>query len=1083
MRTKWSILLGLLLLAASAARAQYTYTTNNGTITILTYTGTGGAVAIPSAINGLPVTGIGGYAFSNKGLTAAVIPGSVTSIGTYAFAFCSKLAGVYFEGDAPSFGPYAFLLDLAVTAYHLPGSSGWASAGEGIASAELPGIAITCTPTNGNAPLAVGFTAAGADGAGDAMAGWTWDFGDGGSSTLQNPSHTYTNRGTFPVALLGYNSLGAPIAGSLAPIVVSAPVSQFTIAFTAAPTNGYAPLAVGFTSAGADSAGHAITGWSWSFGDGSGSTEQSPSHTYTNTGTFLPTLIATNSLGDAVTGSGPASIVALQPPQAGFTYSTNDGAITILTYTGPGGAVTIPSSIDGLPVTSIAAYAFPKENPTSVFVPGSVTVISGYAFAYCSGLAGVYFEGNAPTFGTFAFYYDFGATAYYLPGATGWASSPGDGIPTMGLPGIAITADPTNGVAPLTVSFTSAGIDSAGDAIAGWSWRFGDDSTSTEQNPTHSYASGGTFSVSLFGNNTLGAPIAGSTASIALSSASPALSVAFTAEPTAGYAPLTVSFTAAGVDSAGNSIRNWYWNFGDGIVSTEQNPSHTYADRGIFTIALFATNDLGGAVTGSGPASIDLQGQFTIATNNGAITITGYSGSGEELSIPGSIDGLLVTSIGEYAFNNKGLTSVFIPSSMISLQEGAFQYNDRLSVYFEGDAPSADSTVFEFSSATAYYLPGTTGWSAFSADAGVAAIELPGIGIAATPSIGVVPLEVSFTSTNVDGAGHAITNWNWSFGDGSTSTAQNPSHTYTNIGAFSVALVEDNGNGLPAAEATLTITVSSPSAIGFTASPTSGYAPLTVSLTAPGTYGGHAIRTWSWAFGDGSASSAQNPTHTYTNTGTYPLALFATNDVGATLTGSGPASISVTPEFNYATSGGAITITGYLGPAGALTIPASIGGLPVTGIAEYAFAGGAGLTSVTIPAGVTSIASGAFQNNPLRSIYFEGNAPGQDVEVFYNTSAQAVYYLPGTSGWGSSFDGIATVLWKPQIQAGGVRAGKFGFDIAGTPDLVVVVEGSGSLSSATWSPLATVTLTSGLASFSDPQWMSYPTRFYRLAMP
>ena len=66
----------------SRCKPNVTYTTNNGTITITGYTGPGGAVTIPSTINGLPVTSIGNYAFSNcTSLTSVTIPDSVTSIG------------------------------------------------------------------------------------------------------------------------------------------------------------------------------------------------------------------------------------------------------------------------------------------------------------------------------------------------------------------------------------------------------------------------------------------------------------------------------------------------------------------------------------------------------------------------------------------------------------------------------------------------------------------------------------------------------------------------------------------------------------------------------------------------------------------------------------------------------------------------------------------------------------------------------------------------------------------------------------------------------------------------------------------
>jgi PKD repeat protein len=100
--------------------------------------------------------------------------------------------------------------------------------------------------------------------------------------------------------------------------------------------------------------------------------------------------------------------------------------------------------------------------------------------------------------------------------------------------------------------------------------------------------------------NSNGVPISESAPSITVSGPV----VAFTANRTSGPVPLRVRFTAADVDSSGNAISNWNWNFGDGSTSNSQNPSHTYTIAGAFSPALIATNDLGGTVIGSGPASI-----------------------------------------------------------------------------------------------------------------------------------------------------------------------------------------------------------------------------------------------------------------------------------------------------------------------------------------------------------------------------------------------------------------------------------------------------------------------------------------------
>ena len=76
--------------------------------------------------------------------------------------------------------------------------------------------------------------------------------------------------------------------------------------------------------------------------------------------------------------------------QAQYTYTTNNGAITITEYTGPGGAVTIPNTIDGLPVTSIGDWAFySTTGPTSITIGTNVSSIGAYAFYHCTSLTSI----------------------------------------------------------------------------------------------------------------------------------------------------------------------------------------------------------------------------------------------------------------------------------------------------------------------------------------------------------------------------------------------------------------------------------------------------------------------------------------------------------------------------------------------------------------------------------------------------------------------------------------------------------------------------------------------------------------------
>jgi BspA type Leucine rich repeat region (6 copies) len=112
------------------------------------------------------------------------------------------------------------------------------------------------------------------------------------------------------------------------------------------------------------------------------------------------------------------------------------------------------------------------------------------------------------------------------------------------------------------------------------------------------------------------------------------------------------------------------------------------------------------------PAAV--QAQFIYTTNNGAITITYYTGSDAVAVLPGTIDGLPVTSIGSGAFEySTSLTNVTIPASITNIGLYAFLNCYRLTgIYFQGNAPSLGLGGYAFDNrATIYYLPGTSGWS------------------------------------------------------------------------------------------------------------------------------------------------------------------------------------------------------------------------------------------------------------------------------------------------------------------------------------------------------------------------------------
>jgi uncharacterized repeat protein (TIGR03803 family) len=170
-------------------------------------------------------------------------------------------------------------------------------------------------------------------------------------------------------------------------------------------------------------------------------------------------------------------------------------------------------------------------------------------------------------------------------------------------PKLTVTASPLTGPLPLTVQFTSPSLDSFGNTITNWNWSFGDGTTNTAQSPSHIYTNFGSFAPSLTAYSINGASPISVTGPGTINVTNHTLNV--TASPQAGSLPLTVQFASPGVDSGGNTVTNWNWNFGDGGSSTTQNPTHIYTSSASFSPSLVARSTYGAApLEVAGPGTI-----------------------------------------------------------------------------------------------------------------------------------------------------------------------------------------------------------------------------------------------------------------------------------------------------------------------------------------------------------------------------------------------------------------------------------------------------------------------------------------------
>ncbi|HII80445.1 MAG TPA: DUF3344 domain-containing protein, partial [Methanosarcina sp.] len=266
----------------------------------------------------------------------------------------------------------------------------------------------------------------------------------------------------------------------------SAPVANFT----ASATSGTVPLPVKFT----DTSTGTPTNWTWDFGDGSTSTEQNPTQTYKTEGNYTVKLTVSNSLGS--------------------DSEEKNGYINV------GSAVLAPVA-------------------------------------------------------------DF-------------------------------SSDVTSGNAPLAVQFK----DESANTPTSWEWDFGDGKTSSEQNPSHTYETVGTYTVKLTASNYGGSNTTVKTDYITVTSDVSAPVASFTSDASAGNIPFTVRFT----DTSTGKVSSWKWDFGDGSTSTDQNPIHTYVTEGSYKVTLTATGP-GGSNTTTSAEPVLVGAPITSPSYNGGIPL------------------------------------------------------------------------------------------------------------------------------------------------------------------------------------------------------------------------------------------------------------------------------------------------------------------------------------------------------------------------------------------------------------------------------------------------------------------------------
>jgi len=469
--------------------------------------------------------------------------------------------------------------------------------------------------------------------------------------------------------------------------------------------------------------------------------------------------------------------------------------------------------------------------------------------------------------------------------------------------------------------FVNEPIHFVGTAIGGippysFNWNFGDGTHLIGQQVNHIYTNTGVYPITLTVIDNQGNSINNITTASVLTR--PLIANAH--GPYYGFINEQVEFT--GSASGGVQPYSWLWDFCDGTTSTLQNPIHAFTRDGTSTIILTVTDSQNNIQITSTSTTIFSGYQQTIfyyhdialgeygfsAQAEAAIRITpdelqacedGYLIGARFYNSPYNpsawsgvlkiydqgtpiAPGALLTSV-PFIASTGGWIRIILPIRIalntnqdlwVSIQIPEMIYID----VDMGPAVSGKGDWFKYGS-TWYELPEFVDNVNWNIEALIAIEPQELLPDAQGPSEGVVNEQIQFTGSVSGGVQPYL--WNWEFGDGTTSTEQNPVHQYSDDGTFQITLnVTDSRGSYSIAELSIFI-VNTPPQAEFSFTPDQPIENEPVSFIDTSIDHDGTIISWLWGFGDGSNSNEQYPIHLYTTQGIYTVMLTVTDNDGA----------------------------------------------------------------------------------------------------------------------------------------------------------------------------------------------------------
>jgi len=672
-------------------------------------------------------------------------------------------------------------------------------------AAQAPVASFTSNRQSGCAPLGVSFR----DQSSNSPKYWSWDFGNGEFSNLQNPTITYAQPGTYTVTLTVRNGDGTSSVTRTDYITVT---TSPTANFVASSLIACAPSEIRFSDRSVPN-GTTITEWYWDFGDGTTSTAQNPRKTYTVPGFYTVSLRITSASG-------------CQASRAVARYIRITGGVT--------------ADFDfNAAATCRPPFNINFTNQTSG--PGTLT----YQWNLGNSTSSTQLNPSATYAGAGTYNVTLTATSQY--GCSNTITKP----ITLGITPTTFTA-PDTACMDIPVNFTN------GATPVSSVWYFGDGSTSEDINATHTYSTPGRYDVKLVNTYT---QCKDSVTIPVVITGNPAAS--FTALNTAGcQAPLTVDFT-----STAPAATSWNWDFGDGSSSTDPDPDHTYTRTGNFDVTLSVTSRFGctGSLTQTRFVNIQAPTVRINQPDGGCVPYRLVPNA--TINAPDGVRNFL------WDYGNGITRTGAVPAPVIYTTAGNFPLT--LTITTNGGCTA--STTLNDAVRT-----GTPSNPTFTANA-------TDICFSGT---------TRFTNTTAVSDG-----WLWQFGDNTTSDAENPTHRFTDTGSFMVRLIAFN-NRCPDTSASQLIHVKPPLA-SFQAL-VDCTSPNRILITNESkTDPAYGPITYTWDFGD---PSVTNPTTVaspgainYPGLGPYTISLTVDN---------GTCSHTVTRTISFISDPASFTVSG-----------------------------------------------------------------------------------------------------------------------------------------------------------------------------